>query len=107
MPSVYSVFFETAFAQAINRLNGTGTKLKERSFDHPPLGDVPLLSNRAIADDLGRCAVRQLPDLGHTITGVRNNSVFLGPYMKSKKNTVRKLAGWGHGIVTGRLLTHS
>lgn len=93
--------------RAMNRLNGRGTKRKERSFDRPPLADLPLLINDDhIRESLGHRAQRQLRDGGHTITGLRVNTVFFGSYIKEKEKTVRApTERLSYGLPKGGLLT--
>lgn len=85
--------------RALNGLNGRGTKWKGRSFD-PLLADASFRFNNVIAEYLGDRAEHQLRDLGHTITGLRVNTLFMRSYVKSKEKTIRKLTGRSHGITT-------
>lgn len=72
--------------RGINRLSGRGTKRKEGTFGRPPLEDLPMVvTDKDIADSLGRRAKRQLHTAAHPTTGLRINTVFFGECTKKER----------------------
>lgn len=93
--------------RAINRLKARGTKRKEREGARPPLRDVPVASSEnELAAAVGDRGLRELRDNGHTLTGLRVNTVLFGEYIKVQKSVTRSATGRiAKGVVQGGILT--
>lgn len=66
--------------RAIDRLKGAG-KRKARPNDRPLLSDIPVsISENELEQSLGPRSVRKLKAAGHTVTGIRVDTVvFVSP----------------------------
>ncbi|CAB1097629.1 unnamed protein product [Ectocarpus sp. CCAP 1310/34] len=122
MASVIGQAWSTSFTPDINKASFAGAglwpvdkeralsrllkpKRKERETDRPPLQDVPIaVSNDRLEELLGERAVRKLLGEGHTLTGLRVSTVFLGDYLPSKRSKKPPTRA-NLGIPEGGLLT--
>ncbi|CAB1099762.1 unnamed protein product [Ectocarpus sp. CCAP 1310/34] len=122
MASVIGQAWSTSFTPDINKASFAGAglwpvdkeralsrllkpKRKERETDRPPLQDVPIaVSNDRLEELLGERAVRKLLGEGHTLTGLRVSTVFLGDYLPSKRSKKPPTRA-NLGILAGGLLT--